>query len=147
MDPAGLPQQSLVNTVPHIMMVHWYLLGIQGENFRIWPKSGLTFWRHIILMSDIFIVTKQLVKGCKRWGLLPLECLERPNYRAVNTNNKPYLFHFMVSYRWSKKRVCPFKYVQLCTEIRLGTYCSSSPPPLCCIWNMIHEPYLPKKIN
>ena len=61
-----------------------------------------------------------------RWGLLPLECLERPNYRAVNANNKPYLFHFIVSFRWSKKRVCPSKYVHLCTEIRLGTYCSSS---------------------
>ena len=114
MDPTSLLQQSLVNTVPHTIMVHWYLLWSgrefqdltkiwpnfltthhwcltcsqcvcslwrvvrpwswtqpaycnnhwwvqclipswctdiysgQGENFRIWPKSGLTFWPHII---------------------------------------------------------------------------------------------------
>ena len=116
MDPIGLLQQSLVDTVPHTIMVHWNLLwsgrefqnvtkiwpnfltthhwclawsqcvcGLwrvvrpwswtqqaycnnhchwwihclipswctdiysgQGENFRIRPKSGLTFWPHII---------------------------------------------------------------------------------------------------
>ena len=50
MDPTSPLQQSLVNTVPHTIMVHWYHL-VQGENFRIWwqeRKSGLTFWQHII---------------------------------------------------------------------------------------------------
>ena len=119
MDPTSLLQQSLVSTVPHAIMVHWYLLwpgrefqdltkiwpnfltthqwclacpqcvcslwrvvrpwswtqpaycnnhwwilcliarcctdiySGQGENFRIWPKSGLTFWPHI---SDVWHV-------------------------------------------------------------------------------------------
>ena len=114
MDPSSPLQQSLLNTVPHTIMVHWHLLGSgqefqdltkiwpnfltthhwclacpqcvcslwrvvrawswtqpayrnnhwwiqclkpswctdrysgQGENVRIWPKSGLTFWPHII---------------------------------------------------------------------------------------------------
>ena len=122
MDPTSLLQQSLVNTVPHIMMVHWYLLGsgwefqdltkswpnffatqhwcltcsqwpshlwslvragkwtqhayftnhwwiqcliswwctdmylVQGENFRIWPKSGLTIF-----------VTHHWYLTCSQW--------------------------------------------------------------------------------
>ena len=46
-DPTRLLQQSLVNTVPHIVMVHWYLLG-SGREFhdltKIWPN----FSQHII---------------------------------------------------------------------------------------------------
>ena len=119
MDPTSLLKQSLVNTVPHTIMVHWYLLWSgrevqdlvtkiwpnfltthhwclgwsqcvcsswrvvrpwswtqpaywnnlwwiqclipswcteiysgQGEKFRIWSKSGLTFWPHIIDVWD-----------------------------------------------------------------------------------------------
>ena len=50
MDPTSLLHQSFVNTMPHTMMVHWHLLGSGWEfkEFRIWPKSGLTFWRYII---------------------------------------------------------------------------------------------------
>ena len=46
--PTSLLQQSLGSTVPHTIMVHWYLLWSGREFFRIWPKSGLTFWPHII---------------------------------------------------------------------------------------------------
>ena len=41
LDPTSLLQQSLANTVPHIMMVHWYLLD-SGREFqdltKIWPN-------------------------------------------------------------------------------------------------------------
>ena len=129
MDPTSLLQQSLVNTVPHTMMVPWYLLGSgqefqdltkiwpnfltthhwcltcsqwvcslwrvvrpwswtqpaycnkhwwvqclmpswctdiysgQGENFRIWLKSGLTFWSHIIdvwHVSSVYVACEGL---------------------------------------------------------------------------------------
>ena len=41
MDPTSLLQQSLVNTVPHTMMVHWHLLGSVREFqdlTKIWPN-------------------------------------------------------------------------------------------------------------
>ena len=60
MDPTSLLQQSLGNTVPHTIMVHWYLLW-SGREFRIWPKSGLTFWPHII---DVWHVPSVYV-GCE----------------------------------------------------------------------------------
>ena len=46
MDPTSLPQQSLVNAVPHILMVHWCLLW-SGREFQDLTKSGLTL-PHII---------------------------------------------------------------------------------------------------
>ena len=60
MDPTGLLQQSLVTTVPHTIMVHWYLLG-SGQEFQdLTQKSGLTFWPHII---DVWHVLSVCVAG------------------------------------------------------------------------------------
>ena len=48
MAPTSLLQQSLVNTVPHTIMVHWYLLWSLRELISRTYKSGLTFLPHII---------------------------------------------------------------------------------------------------
>ena len=156
MDPTSLLQQSLVSTVPHAIMVHWYLLQsgrefqdltkiwpnfltthhwcltcsqwvcslwrvvrpwswpqpaycnnhwwIQclipswctdiypdhGENFRIVQKSGLTFWPHIIV-SDMLIVTKQLVKGCQTLVMDPMGLLQQS---LVNTVPHTMMVHW-----------------------------------------------------
>ena len=47
MDPTSLLKQSLVNRVPHFMMVHWYLLW-SGREFQNLTKIWLHFWQHII---------------------------------------------------------------------------------------------------
>ena len=46
----SLLQQSLVNTVPHTIMVHYDTYSGQGANWSLSfrPKSCLTFWPHII---------------------------------------------------------------------------------------------------
>ena len=46
MDPTSLLQQSLVNTVPHVIMVHWYL-PLSGREFQLLTKIWLHFWPHI----------------------------------------------------------------------------------------------------
>ena len=47
MGPTSLLQQSLVNTVPHCKMLHWYSL-LSGREFQILTKIWLHFWQHII---------------------------------------------------------------------------------------------------
>ena len=47
LDPTSLLQQSLVNTVPHTIMVNWYAL-LSGQVFQDLTKIWLDFWRHII---------------------------------------------------------------------------------------------------
>jgi len=48
MDPTSLLQQSLVNAVPHTIMVHWYLLW-WGQVFQDLTYIWLVhFWWHII---------------------------------------------------------------------------------------------------
>ena len=52
--PTSILQQSLVNTVPHIPWWCSVIYLVQGKNFKIWPKSGLTFWQHIV---DVWCLT------------------------------------------------------------------------------------------
>ena len=47
MDPTSLLQQSLVNTVPHIVMVHWYLL-VPVRELHDLTKILPNFSQHII---------------------------------------------------------------------------------------------------
>ena len=47
MDPTSLLQQSLVNTVPHYNMLHWYSL-LSGREFEILTRVWLQFCPHII---------------------------------------------------------------------------------------------------
>ena len=88
---------------------------VQEENFRIRQKSGLTFWQHIALMSDMFIVAKQLVKGCQtlvmdptRWhtGIATTQNLEgyvrfRFSWKAPHAGS----FTFWVSAHFERGRV------------------------------------------
>ena len=46
-DPTSLLQQSLGNTVPHVIMLHWYSL-LSGREFQILTKIRLHYSRHII---------------------------------------------------------------------------------------------------
>ena len=62
MDTTSLAQQSLVNTVPHVIMVHWYLL-LSGREFQILTKIWLHFWRHIIdvwHLPSVYVACKGL---------------------------------------------------------------------------------------
>ena len=82
MDPSSLLQSSLVNRVPHTIMVQWHLLGSAGKNFRIWQKFGLTFWPHT-LMSGMFPVCMLLVKGCQTLVMDPSSLLQQSLVNAV----------------------------------------------------------------
>ena len=59
MDPTSVLQQSLVNTVPHIMMVHWYLLG-SGWEFQDLTK----IWPNIFSMTHHWCLTCSHVAIC-----------------------------------------------------------------------------------
>ena len=62
MDPTGLLQQSLVSTVPHVIMLPWYLL-LSGREFQILTKIWLHFWRHIIdvwHLPSVYVACKGL---------------------------------------------------------------------------------------
>ena len=63
MDPTILLQQSLVYTVPHIIMVHWYLRWSGREFQDLTKESGLTFWPHIIdvwHVSSVYVACEGL---------------------------------------------------------------------------------------
>ena len=62
MDPTSLLQQSLVNTVPHCKMLHWYSL-LSGQEFQILTKIWLHFWQHIIdvwHLPSVYVACKGL---------------------------------------------------------------------------------------
>ena len=63
MDPTSLPQQSLVNTVPHAIMVHWYLLG-SGREFqdmtKIWPNFLPTHHWCLASIPSVYVACKGL---------------------------------------------------------------------------------------
>ena len=62
MDPTGLLQQSLVSTVPHVIMLPWYLL-LSGREFQILTKIWLHFWQHIIdvwHLPSVYVACKGL---------------------------------------------------------------------------------------
>ena len=62
MNPTSLLQQSLVNAVPHCMMLHWYSL-LSGREFQILTKIWLHFWWHIIdvwHLPSVYVACKGL---------------------------------------------------------------------------------------
>src|SRR5210317_1662963 len=62
MDPTSLLQQSLVSTVPCVIMVHWYFL-LSGREFQILIQIWLHFWRHIIdvwHLPSVYVTCKGL---------------------------------------------------------------------------------------
>ena len=63
MDPTGILQQSLVSTVPCVIMVPWYLL-LSGQEFQIiLTKILLHFWQHIIdvwHLPSVYVACKGL---------------------------------------------------------------------------------------
>ena len=62
MGPTSLLQQSLVNTVPHCKMLHWYSL-LSGREFQILTKIWLHFWQHIIdvwHLPSVYVACKGL---------------------------------------------------------------------------------------
>ena len=63
MDPTSLLQQSLVNTVPHCEMLHWYSLLWEREFQIPLTKIWLHFWPHIIdvwHLPSVYVACKGL---------------------------------------------------------------------------------------
>ena len=82
MDPTSLLQQSLVNTVPHIVMVYYTLCGWR-KKFRIWHKTGLAFYSNTSLMSGMNLVSMMLVKGCQTLVMDPTSLLQQSLFKTI----------------------------------------------------------------
>ena len=91
MDPSNLLQQSLVSRA--CLMPSWCtdIYSGQGENSRIWPKSGLTFWPHIIDVWHVPSVYVAYVKCCQTLVMDPTSLLTQS---LVNTVTHTIMVHW-----------------------------------------------------